>query len=187
MSATVAPTPPAEGNHRLRLRPGPDAASSGFVVLRIGLGVIWTLNLMFILDPANDFFSGFAATARSFGPTSLGGPGLAQFVASNSGLFSAVIALTTAYLAIAFLIGATSRMACLVGFVFNSVLFATQFGSTVVVPGGTDVGPMPLYLLIYLILAAFGTPTMYSVDAWWSARVRGVPPGLAATPAGGTI
>src|ERR1700689_2484018 len=138
MSATVDPTPTGSLNPWPNRRSVLKAPTSGFVMLRLGLGVIWTLNLMFILDPANDFFSGFTATARLFPRTSLGGPGLAQFVAANSGLFSALIALTTAYLAIAFLFGATTRFACIVGFVFNSVLFATQFGSTIFVPGGTD-------------------------------------------------
>jgi hypothetical protein len=150
----------------------------GLAVMRIGLGVVWTLNLLFILDPANQFFPGFSATARSFGETSIGGPGLATFVADHSGVFSLLIAATTAYLAVALLLGVTTRIACLVGGVFNGFLLLTQFGTIVVIPGGTDVGPMPVYLVIYIALLASGGPTLVSFDRWWAAR-RNRAPGFA--------
>jgi uncharacterized membrane protein YphA (DoxX/SURF4 family) len=170
MSGTLPPTASeisqrSPAGHLASRGPGPALA-----VLRIGLGLIWTLNLVFILDPANEFFSSFASTASSFGPSSLGGPGFAELVAANSTFFSVVIAVTTAYLAVAFLLGATTRVACVVGLVFNSVLFITQFGSTVFVPGGTDVGPMPIYIVAYLAIVAAGVPTLYSLDAWWATR-----------------
>jgi uncharacterized membrane protein YphA (DoxX/SURF4 family) len=134
-------------------------------LFRIGLGIIWALNLVFILDPANGFFASFSATASSFAPTSAGGPGLANFVAGHPLLFAGLIAGTTAYLAIAFLLGFTTRMACLVGAIFNSVLLVTQFG-TVATIGGTDVGPMPLYLVLYLGLAVGGAGASIGVDGW---------------------
>jgi uncharacterized membrane protein YphA (DoxX/SURF4 family) len=156
---------------RLRSAPGP-VASPGHAIamVRIGLGVVWTLNLLFILDPANQFFSGFSATAQSFGGTTIGGPSLSNFVASNSEFFSLLIAGTTLYLAVALIVGMTTRVACLVGLVFNAALLVTQFGTIVVIPGGTDVGPMPLYIVIYLGLLANGGPTLLSVDALWAAR-----------------
>jgi uncharacterized membrane protein YphA (DoxX/SURF4 family) len=140
-------------------------------VIRIGLGIVWALNLVFVLDPANQFFPGFAATAQGFSGTSLGGPALAEFVASNGGVFSVVIAAVTGYLAVALLLGATTRWACAIGFLFNTVLLITQVGSVAVLPGGTDVGPMPLYLVAYLGLLASGGPTIWSVDRWWAGRV----------------
>jgi uncharacterized membrane protein YphA (DoxX/SURF4 family) len=159
----LLPEPPAD-------RSPPTSAERAIASIRVGLGIVWTLNLVFILDPANQFFPGFSATAQSFGSTSIGGPGLANFVAGHSGLFSVMIAATTAYLALALLTGTTTRLACLVGFVFNSFLLVTQFGTIVVVPGGTDVGPMPLYLVMYLGLLAAGGPTLLSVDRWWADR-----------------
>ena len=146
--------------------------AKAMTVVRFGLGIVWTLNLMFILDPANQFFSGFSSTAQSFAGTTLGGPSLANFAAANSGVFSVLIATTTAYLAAAFLLGASTRLACLVGLAFNASLLVTQFGGIVVIPGGTDVGPMPLYIVLYLGLLAAGGPTLLSVDRWWAARRR---------------
>ncbi len=160
-------TPDSELPHRPLPRASP---ASGLLVLRLGLGAIWALNFLFVLDPSNGFFSGFSATAQSFASTSLGGPGFAEFVAAHSALFGATIAITTLYLAVAFLLGVTTRTACLIGFVFNTALLVTQFGTIVVIPGGTDVGPMPLYLVMYLTVLAGGAPGRYSLDAWWASR-----------------
>ena len=128
------------------------------------MGVVWALNMIFILDPANQFFPTFRSTAVSFAPTSLGGPGVADFVAAHALVFAWVTAILTAYLAVAFLLGVTTRLACLVGGVASVVFLVTQFVSTFQVPGGTDVGPHPLYLLIYLILFVGGAGRYLSVD-----------------------
>jgi uncharacterized membrane protein YphA (DoxX/SURF4 family) len=147
----------------------PDAAHA-MAALRIGLGIIWALNLLFILDPANDFFPTFAATAGSFGPSTLGGPSLPTFVADHPMIFAGFTAGTTAYLAFAFLSGWTTRIACLIGLVFNALLLATQYGQVVVIPGGTDVGPQPIYLLIYVTLLLAGPSSMWSLEAWVRSR-----------------
>ncbi len=112
-------------------------------VLRIGLGLVWAMNLVFIVDPANQFFPTFSSTASSYAPTTLGGPGLAQFVAAHGAVFSVLIAVATAYLAFAFLTGTTTRWACVVGFFLSGFFLVTQWGSTFYFPGGTDVGPHP--------------------------------------------
>ena len=138
--------------------------------LRVGIGVIWALNFLFIAWPANQFFPTFAATASSFGPTTLGGPSLANAAAANAPWLSYVVAGVTIYLAIAFIAGFTTRAACVVGLVFNGLLLITQYGQIVVVPGGTDVGPMPLYLLIYVVLLVGRANELWSVDAVWRAR-----------------
>lgn len=140
---------------------------------RVGLGLIWTLNLVFILDPANQFFPTFADTASSFAGTSASGPGLAEFVAANPMVFSLLIAGTTVYLAIAFLAGLTTRLACVTGAAFNSILLLTQFGQVVVL-GGTDVGPMPLYLVLYLGLFVGAAGSDFALDAriWRSGLLR---------------
>ena len=117
-------------------------------VLRIGLGLVWAVNLVFILDPANRFFPTFAASAASYAPTTLGGPGLALFVAAHGSVFSVLTAVVTAYLAFAFLTGTTTRWACVVGFLLSGLFLVTQWGSTFSFPGGTDVGPHPLYMLL---------------------------------------
>ena len=62
--------------------------------------------------------------------------------------------------------GLTTRFACDVGIVFSAALLATQVGSTFSVPGGTDVGPHPLYLLIYGTLILGGAGRYLSVDHW---------------------
>ncbi|HYK93385.1 MAG TPA: hypothetical protein VEY07_05010 [Thermoplasmata archaeon] len=135
-------------------------------LLRVGLGCVWALNLVFVLAPSNQFFSTFADTALSFEPTTLGGPGVADFVAANAVVFSAAIAGTTAYLAVALLLGATTRLACWIGIAFSSVLLLTQVGSTFLIPGGTDVGPHPLYLLIYLVLILGRAGRYFAFDHW---------------------
>ncbi len=154
---------------------GPSAAGEGrwsfsrdfaVEVLRSGLGVIWAVNLVFIVDPANMYFGTFAATAQSYGPTSLGGSGLANFVAQNAVVFAWMIAGVTAYLAVAFLLGLTTRLACYIGVLFAAALLWTQIGSTFVIPGGTDVGAHPLYLLIYVVLIAGAAGRGASVDQW---------------------
>jgi len=139
------------------MRPStPTAAPTRWIEwLRIGLGLIWLANLVFIVDPANQFFPTFAGTVLAYGPSTpaaVGGATLTGFVAAHAGLFAVLTAIVTAYLAGAFLSGVTVRPALLVGAGFTLLLLVTQWGQTFVMPGGTDVGPMPLYLLIYAIL-----------------------------------
>jgi uncharacterized membrane protein YphA (DoxX/SURF4 family) len=135
-------------------------------LLRVGMGVVWILNMVFILAPANLFFPTFQDIALSFAPTSLGGPGVANFVAANATLFAWITALLTAYLAVAFVLGVTTRLVCIVGGAASIIFLATQFISTFQVPGGSNVGPHPLYLLIYLILFTGGAGKYVSVDHW---------------------
>jgi uncharacterized membrane protein YphA (DoxX/SURF4 family) len=135
-------------------------------LLRVGMGIIWLLNLIFVVDPANRFFPTFADTALSFAPTSLGGPGVADFIAAHATPFAWITAALTVYLAVAFVLGFTTRFACIVGGISSILLLVTQFLSTFLFPGGTDVGPHPLYLLIYLILFTGGAGKYVAVDHW---------------------
>ncbi len=135
-------------------------------LLRVGVGFVWVLNLIFVVDPANQFFSTFKDVALSFAPTSLGGPGVASFVAANATLFAWITALLTAYLAIAFVFGLTTRLACLVGGAASIAFLLTQFLSTFQIPGGTDVGPHPLYLLIYVVLFTGAAGKYLAIDHW---------------------
>jgi hypothetical protein len=138
-------------------------------LLRIGVGLVWAMNFVFIVAPANNFFGGFSQVALSFAPTSLGGPTLAQFVASHATVFAWVVALLTGYLMVAFTFGLTTRWACLLGGIFSAVLLGTQVGNTFLFPGGTDVGEHPLYLLIYIVLVFGGAGQTLSADHWISA------------------
>jgi uncharacterized membrane protein YphA (DoxX/SURF4 family) len=130
------------------------------------MGVIWAFNLLFIVLPAADYWGSFSDVAASFGPTSLGGPGLANYVAANPAVFAVLIAVATAYLAVAFLFGVTTRLACAVGFVASLVFLTTQWTTTFAFPGGTDVGAHPLYLAIYVALFVGGAGRFWSLDAW---------------------
>lgn len=154
--------------------PGDPRSSLAIEVLRIGLGIIWALNLVFIVAPANHFFGNFGQVALTFGPTTLGGPALAEYVAGHATLFAWVVAVVTAYLSVAFLLGITTKWACLVGGLFSAVLLGVQVGSTFVFPGGTDVGEHPLYMLIYVGLVVGGAGSAYSLDQWlplaWARR-----------------
>ena len=152
VASTERPTPSPAPE-----RPG-GRAGLAVEVLRIGLGLVWAANLVFIVDPANQFFPTFSNTAASYAPTTLGGPGLAQFAATHGAVFSVLIAVVTAYLAFAFITGTTTRWACVVGFVLSGFFLVTQWGSTFSFPGGTDVGPHPLYMLLAvgLLLAPAG-------------------------------
>jgi hypothetical protein len=139
------------------------------------MGVVWLLNLTFILDPQNQFWATFSTTARSFAPTTIGGPGLAEYVAAHPLFFAWGIAIVTGYLAVAFLFGLTTRLACFVGSSFSAVLLATQFGTTFLFPGGTDVGAHPLYILVYAVLVVGGAGHWLSMDTWirdWFAERR---------------
>ena len=164
MGETIGP-PAGAGAHRFDAS-GPRALALEF--LRIAVGLVWALNLVFIVAPQNHWFADFSATALSYGPTTIGGPGLAQYVGAHAAVFSWLVAIVTTYLAAAFLLGFTTRLACLVGGVFSSVLLATQVGSTFVFPGGTDVGEHPLYLVIYIALVVGGAGRALSVDRWLS-------------------
>ncbi len=145
---------------------GGDRAWRGLDVLRILLGVIWAANLLFIVLPAADYWGSFADVAASYGPTSLGGPGFANFVAASPTFFAWLIAVATAYLAFAFLFGFTTRLACAVGFAASVVFLLTQWTTTFAFPGGTDVGAHPLYLAIYVALFVGGAGRFWSLDAW---------------------
>lgn len=156
-------------------------------ILRIGTGIIWLTNLVFILDPANRYWSTFSQNALSYAPTTIGGPAIAQYVSAHPLFFSWLIALATTYLAVAFLLGLTTRLACLAGSFFSGMLFATQWGATFVFPGGTDVGEHPLFILIYLVLLAGQAGYSFSVDhvfqdAWARFRAARVPPSAARVP-----
>ena len=135
-------------------------------ILRIGLGLVWLVNLVFIVDPQNRYWATFSSTALGFAPTTVGGPGLAEYVASHPLIFAWGIALVTGYLAVALLLGVTTRLACFVGSFFSAVLLATQFGTTFLFPGGTDVGAHPLYILVYAVLVVGGAGRSLSVDVW---------------------
>jgi uncharacterized membrane protein YphA (DoxX/SURF4 family) len=145
--------------------------------LRLALGVLWSLNLVYIFDPANRFWSTFAATAQSFEETTLGGRGFAQFVAAQPAFFAAVIAAVTLYLAVAFLLGLSTRTACLIGGAFNLALLVTQFGQISTFPGATDIGAQPLYLAMYVALFLGYDAPRFTLDraiadtvARWRAR-----------------
>lgn len=144
-------------------------------VLRILLGVIWAANLLFILLPSAVYWSTFSDVASGYGPTTLGGPGFANYVAANAGFFAWLIAGTTAYLATAFLLGLTTRLACVAGFVASVAFFLTQWDTTFAFPGGTDVGAHPLYMACYVALFVGGAGRFWSLDAWiWrTGRARG--------------
>jgi uncharacterized membrane protein YphA (DoxX/SURF4 family) len=148
---------------------GPDPrerAWRGLDVLRILLGVIWSANLLFILLPTADYWGSFSDVAASYGPTTLGGPGFANYVAANPTFFAVLIAVATGYLAVAFLLGFTTRLACAVGFLASAVFFLTQWATTFAFPGGTDVGAHPLYMACYVALFIGGAGRFWSLDAW---------------------
>jgi hypothetical protein len=164
---------------------GARQVSRAILALRLGLGAAWTLNLLFVVDPANQFFPTFASTARSFRPTTIGGGGWVDFVSSNAQLFAALVAGITLYLAVAFLFGLTVRGACFTGAAFNVTLLLTQIGSVVVAPGGTDIGPQPLYLVMYAALLLAPQSSALSIDGWLSehrSAVRGLKFGRSASP-----
>jgi uncharacterized membrane protein YphA (DoxX/SURF4 family) len=146
-------------------RPSLRGSVLGLVSLRVGLGVIWALNLLFVLDPANQFFSGFPATAISFSASAIGGSTLPAVASQYAPIFAPLIAGLTGYLALALLLGFTTRLACVIGFAFNAMLLLTQLGAVWVIPGGTDVGPQPLYLLLYFGLLIGGAGRSFSIDA----------------------
>jgi uncharacterized membrane protein YphA (DoxX/SURF4 family) len=158
---------------RSRIEVGPPNARRNrmaITALRIGIGIVWAVNSLFILLPSNQFFATFSSTAASFAGSTLGGPGIANFVASNAGAFSILLAGITLYLAIALILGLTTRIACVVGAVFSLFLFLTQFGVTFFFPGGTDVGPHPIYILVYVALLIGQAGRTLSLDNWLSAR-----------------
>ncbi len=150
-------------------------AQTAIETLRIGIGVTWALNLIFIVLPAAQYFSTFHDVATGYGPTTLGGPGIANYVAAHSLFFEWLIALATGYLAVAFTLGFTTRLAIVVGTVASVFFVVTQFWATFMFPGGTDVGAHPLYLVIYLSLFLGGAGRMYSVDHLISQELARIP------------
>ncbi|MCI4365209.1 MAG: hypothetical protein L3K10_04000 [Thermoplasmata archaeon] len=134
------------------LRRPTDLSRRGMLALRLGLGVLWSFNLVYIFDPANQYWSTFRSTAQAYGGLTLGGNGFAVFVAAHSTFFALAIAGVTLYLALAFLLGLSTRAACLIGGAFNLALFVTQWAQITTLPGATDVGAQPLYLAMYAAL-----------------------------------
>jgi len=143
-------------------------------VLRIGLGIVWFANFFFIVYPPNDFFGDFSSLTLTFAPVSFGGPGFVDYVAAHPLFFSWAVAVTTGYLAFAFTLGLSTRIACFVGAFFSAILFAIQIGSIFVFPGGTDVGEHPLFILISAVLLVGGAGQAFSLDDWiaraWARR-----------------
>lgn len=151
-----------------------ERAGRAIELLRITLGMIWAVNLVFIFAPAADYWDQFPAVASSFGPTTPGGGGLSDFVASQPLLFAWLVTAVSVYLAVAFIAGLTTRLACVIGSLGSLVLLWTQYGSTFSLPGGTDVGAHPLYLAIYAALYVGGAGRLWSLDGrlWNSTRHR---------------
>jgi len=143
-----------------------DRAYRALDLLRILMGLIWAANLLFIILPAADYWGSFAGVAAGFGPSSLSGPGIATFVSANSVIFAWMIAVATGYLALAFTLGFTTRLACIVGFLASVAFLVTQWNTTFAFPGGTDVGAHPVYLVVYVALFAGGAGRYWSVDSW---------------------
>lgn len=148
----------------LRDRWRSDGKAISIDLLRLGVGLVWVVNMIFIVDPANQFFSTFQDVALSFAPTTLGGPGAANFAAAHATVFAWLTVGVTAYLALAFVLGITTRLACLVGSAASIAFLLTQYGSTFEIPGGTDVGAHPLYLVIYLVLFVGGAGKYLALD-----------------------
>lgn len=159
-------------------------------VLRIGLGIVWFANFFFVVYPPNNYWGEFATIAKSFAPVSFGGPGFPDYVAAHPLFFSWVVAVTTGYLAVAFSLGLTTRIACFVGSFFSAVLFAVQVGTIFIFPGGTDVGEHPLYILISGVLLVGGAGRSLSLDAWlrtsWARYAARRPAPAPAAPTGWT-
>jgi hypothetical protein len=155
-------------------RPGLSPERRAILALRIGLGMVWAANVVFIALPANEFFPSFSSAASGYGPSTVGGGGFAELVASQPMIFAGLIAALTIYLAVAFLTGFTVRLALLAGGLFNVALLLTQWGTTFFFPGGTDVGPQPLYLLLYVGLAVGDASRFYSIDARLAKHLSGV-------------
>ncbi len=103
-------------------------ASFAIEILRIGVGIVWAMNFVFIVAPANDFFGNFGQVVLSLGPTSIGGSGLEQFVAAHAPFFAWLVAVVTGYLAVAFILGLTTRWACIIGGVFSACSSALRSG-----------------------------------------------------------
>ena len=92
---------------------------------------------------------------------------MADFVAAHSVFFAWLLAGVTAYLSVALLLGFSTRLACLVGALASVAFLLTQFYATFNLNGMvTDVGPHPLYLLIYLILFTAGAGQYFAFDRW---------------------
>lgn len=151
-----------------------DRGGRALDLLRIMLGVIWTVNLLFIFLPASaaNYFDPnfFSSTAYSYAFSSVIGPGLPNYVAADPVFFSWLIAVGSVYLAAAFLLGFTTRLACLVGSAASVVFLLTQWNAIFVWGWGTDVGAHPLYLAIYVALFVGGAGRYWALDAWlWRA------------------
>ncbi|MCI4325878.1 MAG: hypothetical protein L3K00_08400 [Thermoplasmata archaeon] len=173
------------GSEKVSESRGPARPRRGIALLRLGLGAVWAANAVYILDPANQFFSSFSGVAASFGSSTIGGPGLAQFVAQQPFVFSAVITAITLGLAVSFLSDVGVRVACLVGAAFNVALLVTQWGQIATIPGGTDIGPQPLYLLGYAVVWVgyqAGDLSLTATFRTWVARRRSEPVGPARAP-----
>jgi hypothetical protein len=145
----------------------------GLNALRLGLGTVWAANLVYIFDPANQYWPMFSTAAASYGSQSIGGSQFANFVASYPTVFAALIAAVTVYLAFSFLLGFSTRLACLVGFGFSLALFVTQWAEISTFPGGTDIGAPPLYMAMFVALYLGYDAPRFTLDRWilgWSAR-----------------
>ncbi|MCI4368027.1 MAG: hypothetical protein L3K09_00470 [Thermoplasmata archaeon] len=162
---------------RIRVLWTRDPKGMSIDLLRVGMGVVWALNLIFILTPSNQYFPMFQSMASGYDQTTFGGPGFADFVASYPVFFAWAIAIVTGYLAIAFLAGFTTRLACVLGALASIAFLLTQFYTTFALDGsGTDVGAHPLYLLVYAIMFTGGAGQYFAIDHWvWTSGNARVP------------
>ncbi len=146
-----------------------DRGGRALDLLRILLGVVWSVNLLFIFLPqsATNYWNPtfFSSEAYSFAFSSVIGTGLPNFVAAYPMFFASLIAIGSVYLAVAFLFGITTRLASFVGLVASVLFLLTQWNGIFVWGYGTDVGPQPLYIAIYLALLVGGAGRYWALDA----------------------
>ncbi|MGA7924083.1 MAG: hypothetical protein WCA77_08920 [Thermoplasmata archaeon] len=108
----------------------------GVVLLRICLGLIGPINLLSIMDAANQILSSFTATALPFAPRTLSGPGLANAAATHPTGGSGLVAAITICLAIGLPLGVTTRAAYIAGTALNAALSLHNSGSFGQCPAG---------------------------------------------------
>ena len=133
-------------------------------LLRIALGGIWAVNLLFIVYPAADYWATFSTLVQSSVGGSSGAGTISGLVLDDPLLFAWAVAGVTVYLAVAFLLGIGTKIACVIGAVFSAALFGLGLGSTFAFPGGTDVGPHPVYLAAYAALYLGDAGTSFAVN-----------------------
>jgi len=153
----------------------PHWRSVGIAMLRIAFGVVWAIDAHFKWYPTflNNFVS-YLQDAQSGQPAAIVAwlNAWINFINLDPRVFSYLIAVSEAIIALCLLLGILNNLVYLGGGVLSLIIWATAegFGGPYV-SGSTDIGTSIIYVLVFVGLFLLSAGYYYGFDKWIKPRL----------------